>query len=266
MKEEIYTLDGTECAVIPIKKIILDGKKYYLKHQIGKKYRNARLLSIEMDNIGIRNYDIGFDLNGEIYPISIFQETQKGIYQSFSDDDIITVIPTTHEEVIRCGYILFTDNPYEKLSNCKEGSEINKMVYKTMRDCTTYFLRSGYFDSTIKDSSMVYLSSANIAPFKYNFGDSTLSFRYMRWFELTKINQIRKTCNDFVLPFSTEVDKYKTIYYCFTKDKHEHCIDNEKYNKDIDNTLSNIISYISSKYPNLKSSILDIPIWKPINL
>ena len=266
MKEEIYTLDGTECAVVPIEKVIQNGKKYYLRHSVEKKYRNSRLLKVEMDMLGIKNYDIGFDLNGDIYSISMFQETQKGLYQGFINDDIITVIPTIHEEVVKCGYILFYDNPYEKINNCKDGSEINKTVYKVMRECSTDLLRSGFFESTIKDTSMVYLSSINIAPFKYNYSDSTLSLRYMRWFELQKINVIRKNCNDFVLPFSTEVDKYKTIYYCFTKDKHEHCVEQEKYINDINNTLKTIISFISNKYPELTPNILDIPVWRPINL
>lgn len=261
MQEEIYTLDGKNYALVPIKKLLNEEKDYtknciFFPDDKRHRYRNEELLRSDLYRLNIKDYDIGVDLDGFIYPLSSFQEVQKGMYQAFLDDFIITVIPINHEKVVKCGYISFTDTPAEKISNFEEGANINKTVYRALKNCTCMMLRSGIFKDSERDESMTFMrSDTHIAPLKYTEFESTLSLRIMRGFELVKINEIRKSCNEFVFPFNIDLDKYKNIYFCFSCDRHEHDIQTNYYSMKSNKILNQILEYMEENYPELKASI-----------
>lgn len=262
MQEEIYTLDGTNCSFVTIQKA---PGGVYVRYPFDNKYRNEGLLRLDTTRMGINDYEIGVDINGEIYPLSIFQEIQPGIYQAFIDDTIVSIIPTVHERVMKCGYFSFTDTPFERITDYKEGSEINKRVYIALREANSYLFKCGYYKSCCRDSSLVYMNiNTNIAPLKYTTMDN-VSLRIMRGFELIKINELRKSCNEYVFPFNGKIDKYKSIYYCFTKDKHDHTSDKEQY-ETIESFEILIMEYLKENYPELNPKIINVPVKFLINV
>lgn len=259
MQEEIYTLDAKPNGMVAVHKgtnQIID-----LPRPV---YRNKQLLESELCRSNIKNYDIGFMLDGKYLPISDFQEIMTGVYQSFVDDTIVNVIPIHRDQLIRCGYFSFMGDPEEKVPSYKEGIEINKVIFRAMKEATCYMLRTGKFKSGIRDTSITYMDDDKIAPFKYSGFDNTCAFRIMRGFELIKVNEIRKSCGEFVFPFIGKFDKFKNIYFCFSKDKHEFY---QAYYKDyMNDIIDNILQYLEIHYPELKPTIINLRINYEISL
>ena len=72
----------------------------------------------------------------------------------------------------------------------------------------------------------------------------------MRGFELVRINKFRKELEFKVFPFDNNVDKYKNIYFAFSKDYDENISEKISYNK-INNILNNLKKDLNIYYPYL---------------
>lgn len=255
MKEEIYTLDGKQNGMIAMYK----GTSNMIR--IPKPcYRNKLLLESELHrfNFSNRDFDIGFLLDGKYIPITKFQEITPGIYQAFINETIVNVIPIKREQIIKCGYFSFVGDPEEKITNHKEGIKINKKVYRALREATSYMVRTGEFSHSEQDNSITYMADINIAPLKYINSSDTCTFRLLRGFELVKINEIRKACGEYVIPFIGKLDKFKNIYFCFTKDKHEFA--NDYYDNHMQYIIDTMMNYLETNYPELNPNIINLDI------
>jgi hypothetical protein len=254
MQEEVYTLDGKTNGMMATYK----GTNNIIelpKHA----YRNKQLLESELYRSNIKRYDIWIKIDNNYYPLSIFQEITPGIYQAFTGNMIKSVIPINSEYLIKSGYFSFLGDPEERINNYKDGIEINKKVFRAIREATSYMYRCAKFKQIEQDKNIAYMGDNDkIAPFKHTVYDSSLNFRIMRTFEFIRVNEVRKSCNDHLIPFYGKFDKFKNVYFCFCRDKHE--FKNEYYEDSISDILNEILNYINTNYPELEAKIIDLPI------
>jgi hypothetical protein len=111
----------------------------------------------------------------------------------------------------------------------------------------------------------MYNNSTNITPMKYEVYDNTTTMRIMRGFELVKINEFRKSLGERVLPFMNNKDKYKNIYFCFSRDENEFKYD-KKYHETAEKVLENMINYIELNHSDLNPHINMVNFYHQIQL
>lgn len=229
-----------------------------------KMYTNMQLLEADMYRKGVKNYKLGFLLKGKVIPYYKIQDVNNHYhYQTFIDNDIVDIFPTIKEKVYKAGYFSFTDDPDSKL-DYKTGKEINKDLYAIVKTAASYLLKSGEFKTSGIDGVLCNIAP-NIGPMKYQVYDNTTTLRIMRGFELVKINESRKNAGQKVLPFLGDKDKYKNIYFCFSKDENEFPGD-KKYHETADNIIKMMFDYIDWYHEDLNPQINMVPFYHPIQL
>ena len=261
--QEIFTLDSTTSGIVAINpetdEIIEFGKQ-----KERKMYTNIHLLETELFRNGIKDYKIGFLLDGNLIPYSKVQQISYNAYQTFIDGNVIDIVPTFKEKVYKTGYFSFTDDPNTKL-DYKEGKEINKQLYGIVKSAATHLLKIGIFKTSCIDSVLCSIAP-NIGPMKYEVYDNTTTLRIMRGFELVKINEYRKSLGQKVLPFMSDKDKYKNIYFCFSRDENEFKGD-KKYHETADDIIKEMWNYIDWYHgEDLNPQINMVSFYHPIQL
>lgn len=263
MYEEIYILDGATSGIVAVKpgsdKIInLDNNC-----NDTSMFRNKNLLETSLHRSKINKYDLGFILDDNFIPYSKVQQISYDVFQAIIDDNIVDIIPTFREKILKAGYFSFTEDPNSRL-DYKEGRELNKTLYNIVKTSAAYLLKNGTFKNSCVDASFTNVVSG-ISPMKYEIYDNTTTMRIMRGFELVKVNEYRKYLGERVLPFMNDKDKYKNIYFCFTRDINEFKNDKE-YQEIADDIIVNMLSYIQTYYAEFEPKINMVNFYHSIQL
>ena len=252
MYEEIYTLDNTTSGIVAVKPGTDEIIKLDNNCNDKSMFRNKNLLEAALRRSNINNYDLGFILDGNFIPYSKVQQINYDLFQVFIDDKIVDIIPTFRDKVFKAGYFSFTDDPNGRL-DYKEGRELNKALHNIVKTSAAYLLKNGTFKNSCVDASLTNITSG-ISPMKYEVYNNTTTMRIMRGFELVKVNESRKYFGEKVLPFMSDKDKYKNIYFCFTRDINEFKNDKE-YQETADDIIVNMLSYIQTYYAEFNPKI-----------
>ena len=175
------------------------------------RFRNLDLLIAEIEKAGTVNYMLGITDNNLFIPWKCITPTDDGRYMYFSDSGKIINIAKKNkkEKVIFTGYFLFGDEPKVKMSDFEEGKQINKKYYTFLKDAFSREIRS----NRIKDCSVDENEFLT-----YSFRTTTAKIRISKNNNLVVVNQKRKEEGKKVLPFDKDLDKFKTIYFCATKE------------------------------------------------
>ena len=253
MKSDIQVLDCNPNGIVATEPGTTNPIKFGKAKELCY-FRNKELLDAALYRENIKEYDCYFYIeNFGFVNYDKFRKVSYDLYQGIVGDTILEIVPTTREKMYLCGYFSFTDSPKEKILDYKEGKELNNVVFETVKESMAYLFRSGTFKSVSRDFSM-YVGLNNITPLKYTVPGSTMNLRLMRGFELVKINEYRKKIGDKVLPFIGDNDKYKNIYFCFSRDENEFKGDKMYYDN------ANIIigeakSFLETNYSDLEPKI-----------
>jgi hypothetical protein len=252
MKEEIFVLDCKPNGIVAVKpdtdEIIKFGKfkEYYV-------FRNKHLLEVELYKSGIFDYDLGFILEGKFIPYKKVQQIAYDMYQFIDGETIVSIIPTTREILFRCGYFAFYEDPTERINDQLEGWAANRKVYSIVKEAAAQLFKAGVFKSTTMDPS--FYPYGGIYPFKYATYESSLNIRIMRVMDIIKINEYRRNCNEIALPFKPEMDKYKNIYFCFSRDESDY---NKKACYELSKDITDyMLEFIKTNYPEIEVKVLD---------
>lgn len=204
----------------------LDGKYYF---------PNKNLLLSKLEKNHITKYDFQIINNGDIIPYSkVIESPSNDLYEGIIDGEKLYICPKMKETMICCGYFHFVEDPYELITDKELGKAINIKSRKIINDAICYMVRSGKLH---KKELNAY------AKYYYRIPGSTIGFRVMSCYDLVKENEYRKSLEERIFPFK-KVDRFSSIYFCFTKDNHEHC----DYKKIINQLLNDITIYITNKY------------------
>jgi hypothetical protein len=265
MNSDIYVLDCKPSGIVAVKpgtqEIIHLGN--YKELTV---FRNKALLDAALERAGVKEYEYGFKLEDiGFVPYSKAQQISYDYYQTFTEDTIIDIVPTVREKMFMCGYFSFTDNPQERIEDWHEGSEVNIIFHTAVKEACAHLLKSGQFKASYRDYSMYDHGDKPITPIKYDVFNYTLNLRIMRGFELVKINESRSSMKENVLPFICKNDKYKNIYFCFSRDENEFKGD-VMYRKKAEEILNKIEGYLLEKHPDLKPSVELVKPCYPIKL
>ena len=262
MYGDMYILDGKGSGIVAIK----PGTDEIIKMGKFKEYSsfcNKNLLETELYRSDVMDYELGFMLDGKLIPYSKAQQIQYDLYQAVVDGELVDIVPTFKEKIYKCGYFSFTED-YITRMNYKEGREINKKLYSAVKNTAAYLLRNGVFKSSGIDASLCSIAP-NIGPMKYEIFTDTTTLRIMRGFELVKINENRKIMNKNVLPFNSDKDKYKNIYFCFSRDENEFKGD-KKYHEVAEDIIGSMIEYLERNYEELIPVVNMVNFYHPIQL
>jgi len=264
MKTDIQVLDCNPNGILAVEPGTTNPIKLGKRKELCY-FRNKELLDAALEREKIKEFDYSFYTeNFGFISYNKFRKVAYDLYQGIVDDTILEIVPTTREKMYLCGYFSFTDSPKEKILDYKEGKELNTVVFEAVKDATAYIFRSGLFKSVNRDFSM-YQGESNITPIKYTVYGSTMNLRLMRGFELVRINEYRKKVGDKVLPFLGENDKYKNIYFCFSRDENEFKGDKMYY--DNANNIINIMKdFLIQNYPELNPKIEMVANYFPVRL
>lgn len=262
MYEEIYVLDNGTAGIVAVKpgtnELIKLGK---YKNQV--MFRNKNLLEAELFRSNIKSYELAFILDGNIVPFSKVQQISYDLYQTFIDENVVEIVPTFRDKVFKAGYFSFTEDTETKMSY-NEGRELNKVLYSAVKTAAAHLFKEGVFKSSSIDTSLCN-SASNIGPMKYEVYNNTTTLRIMRGFELVKINEFRKSLDDKVLPFIGNKDKYKNIYFCFSRDENEH-VDMRKYHETANEIIKLMLDYIEKYHMDLNPHINMVNFYYQIQL
>lgn len=246
MYEEIYVLDNTTSGIVALKpgtdEVIKLGK---YKNQV--MFRNKHLLETALYRSNIKDYEIGFMLDGNIIPYSKVQQISYDLYQTFIDNQIVEIVPTFREKLFMAGYFSFTDDTETRM-NYEDGRKLNKVLYYAVKSAAAHLFKEGYFKTSSIDNSLC--NNYVVEPIKYQVYNNTTTLRIMRGFELVKINEFRKSLEEKVLPFIGDKDKYKNIYFCFSMDENEF-INIKKYHETADEVVRLMMEYLEKNHSDL---------------
>lgn len=264
MKADIQVLDCNPNGIVAVESGTTNPIKLGKRKELCY-FRNKELLDAALYREDIREFDYCFYIEGfGFISYDKFRKVSYDLYQGIVGDTILEIVPTTREKMYICGYFSFTDTPKEKILDYKEGKELNNVVFESVKDSMAYLFRAGMFKSVSRDFSM-YVGENNITPLKYTVPDTTMNLRLMRGFELVKINEYRKKIGDKVLPFIGENDKYKNIYFCFSRDENEFKGD-KMYYDNANLIIDEARDFLEMNYPELEPKIEMISFYHPIRL
>ena len=255
MKELEYYLDGEQNGFVALNENgkIISFKFANIRQEL---FKSIELLlgAIERKIESIK-YNIAVALgyktnNQKIISLSDLLKPIPDLYEyfDFKNDEVIMIcVEPTNEKMIGSGYITFTDSPNERITDVSEGIEISKKCYKALLNVLAKEQRKGNMCKIETDykhgAAVPYLTKRRIHR-------STLNIRVMRGFELVKVNQFRKEFDLKAFPFDKNVDKYKNIYFVFSRDREEHMSD-KVYRNIMRETLDNIKESLKIQYPDL---------------
>ena len=255
MKELDFLLDGKENGLVAINEdgnIMSIGDYHYRSGE--KLFKNIELMKALIEREGITSYDVAVVLDYK-------KETQKIIpsekllkpspdyyeYLDLGNDEIYTIcLDIPKETLIYSGYFTFTENPNERITDYDEGKAISEKCYNALLECLALEQRRGH----ISKSEVDHMHSVATFLTKRRIYNSTLSLRIMRGFELVRVNRFRKELEFKVFPFDNNVDKYKNIYFAFSKNNDEN-ISDKIYFGSMYKILNNIKETLQTQYPDL---------------
>ena len=128
----------------------------------------------------------------------------------------------------------------------EEGKAISEKCYNALLDCLALEQKEG----KISKSEVDQLHSTTTFLTKRRVYNSTLTLRIMRGFELVRVNKFRKELEFKVFPFDNNVDKYKNVYFAFSKNNDEK-LNDKVYFGTLYSTLNSIKSKLQTQYPDL---------------
>ena len=252
MKEKEFYLDGEENGFLGLDQdnnIISISNKYM--NQI--LYKNLDLLKASFERNRITNYRIYVVLNlnhDDQMMISLNHLLQPSPdyyeYIDIENNEYYTICLENPKEVLTCyGYFTFTDNPDERIQDYNTGVEQNNIFYNALMDAISTETRKGSIMNTSIDQTHVMATYIE----KRRIYGSSLNLRIMKGYELVRINKFRREFEFKVFPFKN-VDKYKNIYFAFSKYNNEKLPDKIFYDKSYE-ILNNVRDYLKDKYPEL---------------
>lgn len=251
MKELDFLLDGKENGLVAINE---DGNIMSIGYYHQKLFKSIELMKALIEREGITSYDVAVVLDYK-------KETQKIIpsekllkpspdyyeYLDLGNDEVYTIcLDIPKETLIYSGYFTFTENPNERITDYDEGKAISEKCYNALLECLALEQRRGH----ISKSEVDHMHSVATFLTKRRIYNSTLSLRIMRGFELVRVNKFRKELEFKVFPFDNNVDKYKNIYFAFSKNTEER-LNNKAYNESTKCILNNIKEELNKQYPDL---------------
>ena len=254
MKELEFYLDGETNGIVALnenEEIISFGKGI-VKQSL---FKYIDLLKAAIEREKITKYDIAFILNYKkkdqvIIPASKCLKPSPDYYEYFDlENDTVTIIcidNVSAEKIICCGYFTFTDTPNDRITDSEEGKKLSNYCHKAVLECLALEQRKG----NISKSEVDHFHSSEVFLTKRRIYGSNISLRVMRGFELVKINQFRKNLEFKVFPFDNNIDKYKNIYFVFTKNNDENLPDKVIY-AIMYQMLDKITKDLKDLYPDL---------------
>ena len=251
MKELEFYLDGKENGLVVLNK---DGDILSLGRYHQVLFKNIDLLKATTEREKVFDYDVAIILNYKkkdqrIIPNGKLLKPCPDYYEYIdleNDESIIISTDNPKELLIRSGYFTFTENPNERITDYDEGKQISEECYRALVNCIALEQRKG----NISKSDVDHIHSVATFITKRRIYETTLNLRIMRGFELVRINKFRKELEFKVFPFDNNVDKYKNIYFAFSKDYDENISEKISYNK-INNILNNLKKDLNIYYPYL---------------
>ena len=234
MKNDDYYLDGKENGIIaidpstgnPIKGL---GGKYV--------YENKHILLSYLEKTHVKNYELVFILKGQIIPYSKVMENLES-YQCFLDDTVVNIFPQVENKLVACGYFSFDDNPTELIQDFETGLNVNYNNYSMVLNAISHMIRSG---KLLKRENDIY------GKYCYRIPGTTIALRVLKCNYLVKENEFRREAEVKVLPFDKNMDRFKNVYWYFSKDMDDTTNDIET-NKKISSFLQEIDNYINNNY------------------
>ena len=252
MKELDYLLDAKENGLVALNPE--DGTIMSIGRYHQTLFKSIELMKALLERERITSYDVAVLLNYKkkdqmIIPSEKLLKPSPDYYEylDLEKGEIHTICLDVQKETLICsGYFTFTRNPNERITDYEEGKAISEQCYNALLECIALEHRRG----NISKSEVDLMHSVATFLTKRRIYDSTLNLRIMRGFELVRINKFRKELDFKVFPFDNNVDKYKNIYFAFSKNTDENLSD-RMYSGILLGVLKNIKENLQTQYPDL---------------
>lgn len=252
MKELDFLLDGKENGLVILNKE--DGNIMTIGRYHQTLFKSIELMKATIEREKVTSYDVAVVLNYKsknqiIIPSEKLLKPSIDYYEyiDLNNDQFYTICLDVPKETIICsGYFTFTENPNERITNYEEGKIISEKCYNALLESIALEQKKG----NVAKSEVDHMHSVATFLTKRRIYNSTLSLRIMRGFELVRINKYRKDIEFKVFPFDNNVDKYKNIYFVFSKNNDEN-ISDKIYFGSMYKILNNIKETLQTQYPDL---------------
>ena len=186
------------------------------------KFKNKNILITELKKAKVENdYNIAIAIGSHIIPYNFIQAfTSQGderdeYYETVivheDEQKLLLINPVEEEKVIICGYYTFGENFKDKMKDFTKGKELNEIYFSSITDSLAELMRRNYM--VLRKSHDKYGFST------YHISGTTYKLHLTKNYKLFEANNFRKEEEGLKsLIFNKEFDKFKTCYFCLTRD------------------------------------------------